>query len=382
MNKRVDRNVLINYNNKQYLLSRIPILVEQEVSGALLVFTETERLQEAERKLRLDLRRKGLTAKRKFEDIYSRNPDMRNTIATSILYSEKDSTILLTGETGCGKEFFAQAIHNASKRSSEAFVAVNCAALPSSLLESELFGYVEGAFTGASRSGKAGIFEKAHKGTLFLDEIGEIDLHVQARLLRVLQEREVMRIGDDKIIPIDVRIIVATNKDLKREIAEGRFRQDLYYRLNVLSISIPPLRQRREDLSVLIHDLILEKNEALGCKVVRLDTKLLSLMQKYNWPGNIRELSNVIEKIVVLAQSGVAEYDEVSSAVSELETGDLSQINISDNTLTMDEIEKSSIMARLNACGNNKVQTAKSLGIGKATLFRKIEKYQLDRKDS
>jgi transcriptional regulator with PAS, ATPase and Fis domain len=383
LNKRIDRNVLVQYNQSQCMLSRVPILVEEEVRGALFFLTKTESLQESERQLRLKLRSKGLTAKRHFEDIYSQSPGMKKIIDTSILYSKKDSTVLITGETGCGKEFFAQSIHNASNRSAEAFLAVNCAAFPSNLLESELFGYVEGSFTGARASGKAGIFEIAHKGTLFLDEIAEIDLQVQVQLLRVLQEKEVRRIGDDKVIPVDVRIIAATNKDLKREVEEGRFRRDLYYRLNILNIAIPPLRERVEDLPMIIHDLITEKNEALGCKVTKFDKKLLSHMREYRWPGNIRELSNVVEKILVLTQSGVAEYDEVYTAVRELETEEPDQFAIDDTTLTMEEIERASIEARLAACGNNKVKTAKSLGIGKATLFRKIEKYRsADSKDS
>jgi transcriptional regulator with PAS, ATPase and Fis domain len=382
LNKRVDRNVFVGFNQIQCMLSRIPVLVEQEVSGALFFLMETECLKEAERKLRLEFTEKGLTAKRRFSEIYSENQNMKRIIEMSIMYSEKDSTILLMGETGCGKEFFAQSIHNASNRSNEAFLAINCATLPSSLLESELFGYVEGAFTGASASGKAGIFELAHRGTLFLDEIAEIDLSVQARLLRVLQEREVMRIGDNKVIPVDVRIIAATNKNLKNEVAERRFRQDLYYRLNILSITIPALRERKEDLPTLIQGLIQEKNELLGCKVTKFDKKLLSILLTYDWPGNIRELSNVVEKIVVLAQFGIAEYKDVSLAVSEIETSVPAGIVTGNSDLTMDEIEMLSIEARLSAFGHNKVKTANSLGIGKATLFRKIKKYNLNTIDS
>ena len=382
LNKSLDNNVVIRYKDTRLMLSRVPILVEREVTGAIFFFFKTERIQEAERKIRLDLGQRGLMAKHSFEDIQTKNSDMRKIIDIARVYSRMDSTVLIHGETGAGKEYFAQAIHNASPRRKEAFVAVNCAALPGSLLESEMFGYVEGAFTGARKSGKQGIFETAHKGTIFMDEIGEIELAMQAHLLRVIQEREVMRIGDDKVIPVDVRIITATNRNLKQEVAEGRFRRDLYYRLNVLNIDIPPLRKRREDLKPLIRSLVEEKNQALGCKVTELDARLLQLLERYLWPGNIRELSNIIEKIVALTQSGLATYDAMSPAIQELKD-DAPHAPVSRmDTLTMEELEREFIVARLKTCNFNKYKTAKSLGIGKATLFRKIEKYGLNKMNS
>lgn len=370
-----DEDVVVHYGDNRFSLSRAPIMVEQQVTGAVFFFSEEKRLQEAERRLRLDANTKGLVAKRHFDQITSRSPVMLETLEQAKIYSKMKSTVLLTGETGTGKEFFAQSIHNASRRADKPFVSVNCAAFSSSLLESELFGYAEGAFTGAKKSGKAGIFEMAHGGTIFLDEIGEMDLSVQSRLLRVIQEREVMRLGGDRIIPVDVRIIAATNRDLMREAREERFRLDLYYRVNVLGLTLPPLRSRREDIAPMAVSLIHEKNEQLGCRVTGLDAGTTHALEAYDWPGNIRELSNVIEKLVVVAQSGQVRFAQAAPLLPGERT--FTAEPGSYEALTLEDVERRCIVDRLKTLNYNKSKTAKSLGIGQATLFRKINRYGL-----
>lgn len=369
-----EENLVINYQGKRILLTRIPLFVNQEVTGVVFFLSEEKRLLEAERQMRLAAVSKGLTAKHHFDEITSKSDLMTETLDQAKLFSSMESTILLTGETGTGKEFFAQSIHNASRRAQRPFVSVNCAAFSSSLLESELFGYAEGAFTGARRNGKAGIFEMAHGGTIFLDEIGEMDLSVQSKLLRVIQEREVMRLGDDRIIPVDVRIIAATNRDLKKESMEGRFRLDLYYRINVLGLTLPPMRERKEDLEPMVHNLIQEKNTLLGCRVTGIDKQIIRALEQYDWPGNIRELSNMIEKLVVITQSGQIRYHAVEKL---LPVCTHAQPAVSPKTCTLEEMEQQLIQERLLAYGNNKTKAAQSLGIGQATLFRKINRYHL-----
>lgn len=222
----------------------------------MVAFQDVTRIQEMEGKFYRKIHLRGHVAKYTFDDILFQSSEIKRTIETAQRYSEVDSNILIIGETGTGKEIFAQSIHNHSNRKNNPFVAINCAALPENLLESELFGYAEGAFTGAMKGGKQGFFELAHRGTIFLDEIGEISPKMQSRSLRVLQEREIMRIGDDKVIPVDVRILSATNKDLMQMVKSNDFREDLYYRLSVLDLVLPPLRERREDIPLLVNAFI------------------------------------------------------------------------------------------------------------------------------
>lgn len=232
-------------------------------------FADSGRIQRAEQRLRHQMRNKGFVARYDFENILTDDPAMLTLKSLAQTYAAANATVLIQGETGTGKELFAQGIHHASRRAEGPFVAINCAAIPESLLESELFGYEEGAFTGARRSGKAGMFELAHQGTLFLDEVGELPLPLQARLLRVLQEREVVRLGGTQVIPVDVRILCATHRDLDRSVAAGAFRQDLLYRLNVLSLNVPPLRERRGDITHLaryfLHQQLSDKRLTEQC---------------------------------------------------------------------------------------------------------------------
>lgn len=286
---------MIKYNGYDVIVCVLPITNFNTIYGAVSVIKRFSDLEKKQHKLRTQLIGKGHCAKYSFDDILGASQGIVKAKNIAARMSKSDSSILIMGETGTGKELFAQAIHNCSKRSEYQFVAINCAALPESLLESELFGYEEGAFTGAKKGGKPGLFEMAHMGTLFLDEIGEIPLALQARLLRVLQEREVMRIGGDSIIKVDVRIIAATNRDLKNLVDKGLFRRDLYFRLNVLPLRLPSLRERVEDIPLLIENI--KKDFTADFE---LSEDAAGAFLKHSWDGNIRELRNYIEYLANL----------------------------------------------------------------------------------
>ena len=290
---------IVDVGHAKVLVNRIPIRVEGDVVGAVATFQEITKIQAMEEHIRREIYNQGHVAKFTFEDLCGSSHVLRATIETARQYAAVESTVLITGETGTGKELFAQSIHQASDRSRGPFVAVNCAALPETLLESELFGYVEGAFTGARRKGKPGLFEMAHRGTIFLDEVSEIPLNLQGRLLRVLQEREVIRLGHDRVIPVDVRILCATNRDLRRLVDEGDFRRDLYWRLNVLGLSIPPLRERRDDILPLMHHF-LDTLSPGGAHGIVFSDDALSFLVQSAWSGNVRELRNLCERLVVV----------------------------------------------------------------------------------
>ncbi|HHY46212.1 MAG TPA: sigma 54-interacting transcriptional regulator, partial [Firmicutes bacterium] len=303
--------------NGRAVLDVTPIVVKGKPSGAIITFDMTDRIQQLEAKIRKDLHQRGHIAKCTFQDIKGNSEMIQAAKARAMKFAITDSTVLIEGESGVGKEMFAQSIHNASRRKNGPFVAVNCAALPPTLLESELFGYVDGAFTGAQKKGKPGLFELAHKGTIFLDEVSEMSPEVQARLLRVLQEREVMRIGDDRVIPIDIRVIAATNKSLKDLVKSGSFREDLYFRLDVLNLSVPPLRERREDIPDLVKEFISEISQQLDLNPIQLSREGMRVLVSYDWPGNVRELRNVIERLIVTATSAECGPEEVRAALGE-----------------------------------------------------------------
>lgn len=289
---------LLNISNVNYVVTIVPVVKNKTLYGAVAnirKFSDTERKQH---KLRAQLIGKGHRAKYTFGNIIGENLKLQRCKDIAKRMAKSESSILIVGESGTGKELFAQAIHNSSSRKDYQFVAVNCAALPANLMESELFGYEEGAFTGARKGGKLGLFELAHKGTLFLDEIAEMPLHLQARLLRVLQEKEVMRIGGDRVINIDVRIIAATNRILEKEVEEGNFRKDLYYRLNVIPLKIPPLRERKEDIPIILQEIKRELNSNF-----EITQDALKAMMDYDWNGNIRELKNCIEYLTNLGEN-------------------------------------------------------------------------------
>lgn len=291
---------LLMLGGQRYLVRYRLIAGESAATGTLITTSAATKILQEERQIRWNLVRRGLTAKYQFHNIIAVSDIMRGKIEIAKKFSLANSNVLITGETGTGKELFAHSIHSASNRSGQPFVAVNCATLPESLLESELFGYEPGAFSGASREGRTGLFEQAHHGTIFLDEIGEIPVSLQAKLLRVLQEKEIRRVGSTTVIPVDVRVIAATNIDIQQRITQGTFRSDLLYRLNTLEIQIPPLRERREDILPLMEWHLQSLASEMGKQAPLLTEEARGLLQSYFWPGNVRELRNVCERLVVL----------------------------------------------------------------------------------
>lgn len=305
------------------------------------------------------------------ENIITKSPAVKQALDYAGKVAVTDSTVLLQGETGTGKELFAHLIHNMSSRSDKAFIAINCSAIPKDLQESELFGYVKGAFTGAVKD-KKGFFEEAAGGTLFLDEAGDMSPDTQAKLLRFLETGSFIKVGDTKEHNLDVRIISATNKDLKEETESGNFRRDLYYRLNSFIITLPPLRERIEDIESLSY-FFLKRSEKLKKNITGIAEDFIDALKKYPWPGNIRELKNVIERAMILSESEILTQNllpkEFSSGGSKPGLG---------NSLSLEELEKEYILRIYNETGNNKTQTAKKLGIGSATLYRKLKDYGMD----
>ena len=278
---------IISLGDKAYLVSKKQIMLENIEVGCMYSIVDEADIKKQEQTLNKRLVEKGLFAKYRFKDIIGESPSLRNCISLAKKAAKTDYTILIKGESGVGKELFAQAIHNYSHRNAQPFVGVNCAAIPENLLESELFGYEGGAFTGANKNGKLGYFERANHGTIFLDEIGDVSAGLQSKLLRVIQERQIMRVGSDRVIDIDVRIIAATNKDLYKEVADGKFRNDLYYRLNVLQIRVPPLRERPDDIPELFRTF-------MGSDYLGIGNDTMDKLKAYGWPGNIRELENCV----------------------------------------------------------------------------------------
>ncbi|MED4235703.1 sigma-54 interaction domain-containing protein [Priestia megaterium] len=318
---------IFQINNRSLLVSKVPLTFNQKLIGLVITFQDVTRVQRMEQEIRRKSTELGLTTKYSFDNIIGNSPLVVSAKQKASRLAKSDYTVLITGENGTGKEVFAQAIHNSSERKEGPFVAVNFAGLTETLIESELFGYEGGAFTGAKKEGKMGLFELAHNGTIFMDEIGDASLSIQASLLRVLQERQVMRVGGHKVIPINVRVIAATNKNLQEMIKKGTFREDLYYRLNVLPLNIPPLRERKEDLFTLI-DFFFKLNK----KNLVFDSDVKNLLINYNWPGNIRELENFIHYLMVIVEGNKVIKDHMpdqillSQETSNLTNDSLSEI--------------------------------------------------------
>jgi PAS domain S-box-containing protein len=368
--------------------NRVPIIVDGIVRGAVVTFEDIEKLQSIERQIRKKLYLRGHVAKIKFHDIIGSSKLISHIKNRARQFAKVDSTVLIVGETGTGKELFAQSIHNASLRADKPFVAVNCAVLPENLLESELFGYVEGAFTGAKKGGKPGLFELAHSGTIFLDEVSEMSTKLQARLLRVIQEKEVAKIGDNKVIPVDIRIIAASNRNLNKLVEEGKFRDDLYYRLCVLQLSLPPLRERREDIASLAKYFINKKGAQIGKKVTSISVEAINLLMLHNWPGNVRQLENCIEKMVVLCEKEKIEEDLVLESVNgtdpvkidKIETLDVVSLNDPSAKKVLKQMEYEIIRKVLVETNGNKALAAKKLGISPSTIWRKLKSEEAVRK--
>lgn len=361
---------VITYGKHKYMVNRIPI--ENSAQSLVITFQETSKVLQIDSQLRSELYTRRFYAKYTFDDIIYESERMKDTIELSKKYSQADSTILIHGESGTGKELFAQSIHNASSRKNGPFIAINCAALPENLLESELFGYEEGAFTGAKKGGKPGLFEMAHEGTLFLDEIGDLPLSLQARLLRVLQEQEVMRIGGQKIIPVNVRIVSATNKDLREYAAQNRFRQDLYYRLNILQIKTHPLRERKEDIIPLVHEMLAKRK----VDFIEIDDPLAELLKAHSWPGNVRELENVVERMIAYGERIPHEKFKQMIFQDQIVQAPSDRIKVELGTLK--EIEDQVILQAFEQCDGNKQLLAERLGISRTTLWKKLKDLDIE----
>lgn len=364
-----------------------PVIANNELSGVVFNLTDVTQIQELESQIRRKLSERGLKARYTFDQIIHKSKEIDRVIQLAGRYAASDSNVIVIGETGTGKELFAQSIHNASKRKNGPFVAVNCAALPENLLESELFGYVEGAFTGTSKGGKMGLFEQAHGGTLFLDEVGEISMAIQTKLLRVLQERQVRRIGDNKVINVDVRIISATNKSVQKMADAGQFRRDLVYRLDVLRLFLPPLREREADVELLFVNQLQGMAQRNGQPPVKIEEEVFPMLCQYPFRGNIRELRNIAERVFVLHEGNVISAQDVHEALypadldmdlsgeafGEAET--VKQLKIPEQERENLLGEEERIRQALKISGGNKGKAAELLGIDRSTLWRRMKKY-------
>ncbi|WP_319001676.1 sigma-54-dependent Fis family transcriptional regulator [Clostridium estertheticum] len=374
----VYNNIEVTLSNEttktRYNVSANPIEIDNEVKGLVVVFTAIKKVIKSVNKY------SSGRAIYNFEDIVGDSLEIKKVIEYAKIISSSPSTVLIQGESGTGKELLAQSIHNYGDRSNKTFIAINCGAISKNLIESELFGYEEGSFTGARRGGCAGKFELSSGGTLFLDEIGEMPLDMQVNLLRVLQEGYITRVGGDKIIPVDVRIIAATYKDLKKEVEKGRFREDLYYRLSVIPIKIPSLIERKGDLPILIDHLLKIKANKLNKKLTIMSAGIYEKMLNYNWPGNIRELENCIENIVNLngESTMVFGHDEKNKSIN---NDCLNKVLSVENKkiYTLAELERNEIIKAMDQNECNMTKTAKDLGITRATLYSKIKRYNITR---
>lgn len=347
---------------------RIPLL-----GGYGLAFNNAQAVEQRTRLL--NSARQYRYARYHLDDIIGDSPMLQRAKAMAQEVAKSMSTTLVFGETGTGKELFAQAMHNLSPRANQPFVAINCGALPESLVESSLFGYEEGSFTGARKKGMPGVFEQADKGTLFLDEVSEMPLHLQVKLLRVIQEREVVRVGGSKTIPIDVRIVASTNKPLQKLVQAGRFRADLFYRLNVVELEIPPLRARKEDLPALACFFIEKFSRMMGKNIHDITPAAIDVLRAYDWPGNVRELQNCMEHAFNVAEgeSVRSEYlpRYIRQAHEALPPGAQSY------RAEMDKVEREILVHALRECGGNKTAAANRLGLNRTTLWRMLKKHGL-----
>ena len=357
-------------HREQFIVNTIPIRVGKKPAGAVFSMQPASRILQAEERVRQAYNR-GFRARYTLEDFLHTSSVVESLLEQARLYASSEAGVCITGESGTGKEILAQGIHNASPRRLGPFVSLNCAAMPESLLESELFGYAEGTFTGGRRGGKIGIFELAQGGTLFLDEVGTISLSFQTRLLRVLQEKEIMRLGSNVVVPADVRIIAAANSDLWLDVAEGRLREDLYYRLHVLPLHIPPLRERKEDIPLLAEAFLQEfctQYEAEQRPRLQLPETFVRALQALPWPGNVRQLRTVAERLTVVSPHG---YDAAvgERLLEELRHPGFPQaskaVAMQRKSLTPERVREA-----LHECDNSKVRAAAQLGISRSTLWR------------
>ncbi|MGB9846031.1 MAG: sigma-54 interaction domain-containing protein [Desulfotomaculales bacterium] len=370
------------------ICSRIPLKKNGEIWGALgivmfrdvkdlrTLMRRVERLQ-SELEFYKDELAREQGARYRLENIVGTSERIQELKRIVLKVARSDSTVLIRGESGTGKELFAHALHNASPRRARPFVRVNCSALPENLLESELFGYREGAFTGARRGGKMGKFELADGGTIFLDEIGDLPVNMQAKLLRVLQEKEIERLGDNQPTKVNVRVIAATNRNLEEMVREGLFRQDLFYRLNVVVLEIPPLRERPEDIPALVASLLAKLTEHLGCSPKRIDEGALECLRKHTWPGNVRELENVLERILNLVEEDVITVHHFPFYLRQEINFIPGEKNVVPLKEAVEKTEKAMLLRALEITGGDRLAAAKILQISKSSLYEKISRYKI-----
>ena len=369
------------------IVNMIPHIKDGEIQGAMIHMNQKERLESLEAQIKNEIYEKGLVAKYHFSDIKGESEAIEECRYEAKKFAKHHANVLLMGESGTGKELFAQSIHNYSMRNDQPFVAVNCGALPMNLLESELFGYVGGAFTGASRHGKKGLIEMADKGTIFLDEISEMNLQGQVRLLRVIEERVITKVGDDKVISVDVRIIAASNKSLLKLVREGKFREDLYYRLNVLTLRIPPLRSRGRDILLLTRDFLRRYGEEAS-KELELTQEAEELMLSYPWKGNVRQLRNFCERLVVISNHQTVNRNIIQRQLEEIyeDSGDAeavpdrsprerAEVRESSFRSEAEKKEYHQLVEALKECGGNRTEAAAMLEISRSSLWRRMKKY-------
>lgn len=399
------KNIYAKIKDIRCIISAIPIFSKGALENILFFIENVEAIQKTDRQIRrAEMVQRGFVAKHSFSAYDTKSKRFEDMLQTARQYALSDEAIVILGETGSGKEMLAQSIHNYSSRRNNAFVAVNCATINENLLESELFGYAEGAFTGAKKGGKEGFFEMAHKGTIFLDEIGEISLSLQTKLLRVIQEKELLRVGGTKMIPFDARILTATNRDLWEMVQQKQFREDLYYRLNVLELEIPPLREHSEDILPLFLLFLARQNPYLAEQAGYNSMNLESILKAYSWPGNIREMENFVKGICILTlarnmdireflgfvqenlEKRILRQDETGKlCVSNQEDKDGDMVNTSAALLSAGdgrlkgkalEYEYYQIQDMLKSTGGNYTQAARRLGISRSTLWRKLKMFE------
>ena len=353
----------------QWYCDAVPIITAEGVEGAVIVLKDVHEIK----RLVQDTMVSDIATE--FSQLIGNCGRIRELKELASRVAASNSTLLIQGESGTGKELLARAIHQTSKRKNNAFIAINCGAIPENLLESELFGYEEGSFTGARRGGKLGKFELAHNGTVFLDEIGDMPLHLQVKLLRVLQEKRIERIGSSRSTPIDVRVIAATHRNLEKLVSSGEFREDLYYRLNVIPLGIPPLRERKEDIPLLTHYYLEYYSRVLGKSIKGLTPDASAIMSRYSWPGNVRELSNVIEYAVTMTTGEYISAEVLPTRVKTTEN----KMEMTSGSLNLKALEREAITKALAAAmtAGQKDDAAKLLGVSRATLYRKIKEYNI-----
>jgi propionate catabolism operon transcriptional regulator len=358
--------------------SRLPLRTRGAVTGAMLTCHDASLVERLDQRVRSQHRPRRLEARYSLDEILGDSPIMQEVRALARQYATTDATVLITGESGTGKEIVAQGIHGASRRARHPFVAINCAAFPESLLESELFGYEEGAFTGSRRGGRPGLFEAAHLGTLFLDEIGDLPVSLQTRLLRVLQERQVLRLGSNDPTPVDVRVVAATHRDLRRAIADGQFRSDLYFRLHILPLHLPALRERPGDVATLAAGLLrraLARHGVQGTPA-RVLAPVQNHLEAYDWPGNVRELENVLERLALLHAAGAPAHDDQDGRLRRVLPELFEPLHGAAGGTSRREQRQAQELAHLKRvveeCGGNVSEAARRLGIGRSTVYRKL----------